>query len=223
MSDRYDDDAYEPDPRRHRDPRASRRQAQPPTSGEGVRILGSDDDADDDLDLDSGRRGADEPRYGDVPARPDPEVRPAARFPLPEDDDTDLWKDDDGPTWSASSQGAGGVGGGADEGSGEVDLPHWTEPATGEVPRILPDVEPTAQAEDDLDSWASMSGSTPRFRSEPGDWAEGDFASPESLKDDETAVGALADEPVFDDDADFDERVAERRRPRGRGRGRGQA
>ena len=222
MSDRYDDDSYEPDPRRHRDPRASRRQAQPPTSGEGVRILGSDDDAEDDFEFDAGRRGPDEPRYGDVPPRPDPDVRPAARFPLPEDDDTDLWADD-GPTWSASSQGTGGREGDAGEESGPVDLPHWTEPPTGEVPRILPDVEPAAAAEDDLDSWASMSGSTPRFRSEAGDWAEGDFASPESLKDDDVAVGALADEPVIDDDAEFDEQVAERRRARGRGRARGQA
>ena len=214
MSDRYDSDDYEPDPRRHRDPRASRRQAQPPTTGEGVRILGSDDDED---EFDTGRRGPDEPRYGDVPPRPDPEVRPAARFPLPEDEETDLWNDD-GPTWSASSQETGGRGGAGDEGSGEVDLPHWTEPPTGEVPRILPDVEPAAQAEDDLDSWASISGSTPRFRTEAGDWAEGDFASPESLKDDDTAVGALADEPVVDDDADFDEQVAERRRGRGRTR-----
>ncbi|HEX6311429.1 MAG TPA: phosphatidate cytidylyltransferase [Acidimicrobiia bacterium] len=210
MSDRYDpDDHYEPDPRRHRDPRASRRQAQPPTSGEGVRILGSEDDE----EPDDGRLAPDEPRYGDVPPRPDPDVRPAARFPLPEDDDFDAWGDEEGPTWSASSQGA--TDAGAEEGSGPVDLPHWTEPPTGEVPRIFADADREPVPDDDLDSWSSISGSTPRFRSEAGDWAEGDF--PGSLKDEDVAVGALADETLpVDEDAEFDERVAARRRGRGR-------
>jgi len=194
VSDRYDpDDSYDPDPRRHRDPRASRRKAQPPSAGEGIRILGAgDDDA------------------------PEPGGRPAARFPLPEEDlpagaEPDFWADDEGPTWSASSQGEV-----EDRKSGQVDLPHWTEPPTGEVPRILPDVDPVAGGEDEHDSWRSMSGGTPRYRSEAGDWAEGDFA--ESLKDDEVALGALAEGAVVDDDVDFDEQVAARRRGRG-GRG----
>jgi phosphatidate cytidylyltransferase len=63
-----------------------------------------------------------------------------------------------------------------------------------------------------------VSGSTPRYRSEAGDWAEGDFA--DDLKDDDVAVGALAEAPVVDDDTDYDEQVAARRRGRGR-RGRG--
>jgi phosphatidate cytidylyltransferase len=222
VSDRNDDDLYDPDPRRHRDPRASRRQARPPARGEGVRILGADD-ADDLPEGGSGRRGPDEPRYGDVPARPDPEVQPSARFPLPEDaipEDADAIPDeagafppvrDDGPTWSAQS---------GDEGpSGPVELPHWTEPPTGEVPRILPDVDPVGGGEDDLDSWASISGSTPRYRAEAGDWAEGDFAHTGSLKDDDMNVGALADDEPFDDDAEFDERVAARRRGRRGSRG----
>jgi phosphatidate cytidylyltransferase len=220
VSDRYDpDDIYEPDPRRHRDPRASRRQAQPPTSGEGVRILGSDEEE----ELSDVGRSSDDAPFGDFPSRSDAETRPAGRFALP-DDDTDLWSDDQGPTWSASSRGEvdpdADIGGRDEDRSGPVDLPHWTEPPTGEVPRILPESDVPAEEGDDLDSWASISGSTPRFRSEAGDWAEGDFASPDALKDDDVAVGALADDfPPVDDDADFDEQVAARRRGRGRGRG----
>jgi len=194
VSDRYDDDSYDPDPRSHRDPRASRRKAQPPASGEGIRILGGDD--------------ADDPD--------DREAGGTSRFPLPDeglpgDREPDFWGEDAGPTWSASSQGEVD-----DRGSGQVDLPHWTEPATGEVPRILPDVEPVAGGEDEGDSWRSMSGGTPRYRSEAGDWAEGDFA--EDLKDDGVALGALDEGQVVDEDAEFDERVAARRRGR-RGRG----
>ncbi|MGQ0804255.1 MAG: phosphatidate cytidylyltransferase [Actinomycetota bacterium] len=197
VSDRYDpDDSYDPDPRSHRDPRASRRKAQPPASGEGIRILGA----------------------GDDPADPE------SRFPLPEgglpgDREPDFWGEDEGPTWSASSQGEvddRGSGPADDRGSGRVDLPHWTEPATGEVPRILPDVDPVAGGEDETDSWRSMSGGTPRYRSEAGDWAEGDFA--DDLKDDAVALGALDEGQVVDEDVEFDERVAARRRGR-RGRG----
>ncbi len=214
MSDHYDDDPYDADPRRHRDPRAARRQARPPSRGEGVRILG--DDEPDEGPVSGGRREEGEPRYGDVPAPPDPDVRPSARFPLPEEDDltTDFpLERDQGPTWSAS-QGSGDD----DTGSGSVELPHWTDPPTGEVPRIRPDLDRVDDGEDDLDSWASISGSTPRYRTEAGDWAEGDFATPEALKDDEIAVGALADDPVIDDDEEFEERVAERRRGRRGGR-----
>lgn len=210
MSDRYDpDDFYEPDPRRHRDPRASRRQAQPPGAAEGVRIVGPDAD---EPEPGAGRHGFDEPDY-DEPPGPDAETRSATRFPLPEADD-DLW-DDDGPTWSATGQG----GRGDDERGAGVDLPHWTEPASGEVPRILPGDDPPERGDDDLDAWASMSGGAPRFRSQAGDWAEGDF--PESLKDDDVALGALAEDPEVDDDAEFHERVAARRRGRSGGRGRG--
>jgi len=65
------------------DDEAGPRPARPgPT--EGVRILGAKEAQ---AALDGGqvarRLGGDTPRFGDVPPRPDPSVRPAARFPLP--------------------------------------------------------------------------------------------------------------------------------------------
>jgi phosphatidate cytidylyltransferase len=200
VSDRYDpDDSYDPDPRRHRDPRAARRKTQPPATGEGIRILGGDD-----VD--------DEPVPGDR----------SARFPLPEDPlpEAEVWAEDEGPTWSASSQGEvdeRGSGPVDDRGSGPVDLPHWTEPPSGEIPRILPDADSADTGEDEFDSWRSTSGSTPRYRSDAGDWSEDDFA--DDLKDDEVALGALDEGQVIDEDVEFDEQVAARRRGRGGRRG----
>jgi phosphatidate cytidylyltransferase len=195
VSDRYDpDDSYDPDPRRHRDPRAARRKTQPPATGEGIRILGADDDVDDE------------------PVRAE---RSTARFPLPEDPlpEAEVWAEDEGPTWSASSQGEVD-----DRPSGPVDLPHWTEPPSGEIPRILPDADPADAGEDEFDSWRSTSGSTPRYRSEAGDWSEDDFA--DDLKD-EAPLGALDEGQVIDEDVEFDEQVAARRRGRGGRGGRG--
>jgi phosphatidate cytidylyltransferase len=112
-----------------------------------------------------------------------------------------------GPTWSASDE--------DEEPSGSVPLPHWTEPPTGQVPRILGD-EPAEPAADEEDPWASLGGGTPRFRTESDDWGESDFNP--ALKDETIAVGALA-EP----EDDFDEQVAARRRGRRGGRRRGSA
>src|SRR5439155_1402033 len=41
-------------------------------------------------------------------------------------------------------------------------MPHWTEPATGEVPRVFSSDEP----EDDLQAWTSFTSSQPRWRGE---------------------------------------------------------
>ncbi len=100
--------------------------------------------------------------------------------------------------------------------SGPVQLPHWTEPPTGEVPTVISGEQPATPPANDLDRWASASGQTPRYRVEDSDWAEGDFSSPELLKDDSLALGALSDRdaPVDDNDDDeaFEEQVAARRR-----------
>jgi phosphatidate cytidylyltransferase len=111
-----------------------------------------------------------------------------------------------GPTWSARDE--------DEEPSGSVPLPHWTEPPTGQVPRILGD-EPAESPANEEDPWASLGGGTPRFRTESDDWGESDFSNQE-LKDDTIAVGALA-EP----EDDFDEQVAARRRGRRGARRRG--
>jgi phosphatidate cytidylyltransferase len=98
--------------------------------------------------------------------------------------------------------------------SGPVQLPHWTEPPTGEVPTVISGEQPATPASDDLDHWKSASGQTPRYRVDDSDWAEGDFSSPELLKDDSLALGALRDRDTDtdDDDASFEEEVAARRR-----------
>ncbi len=223
MSDWRDDERGERDEREEQP-------APPPARREGVRILGAEE-AQTAIETGqaAGRLDNDTPRFGDVPARPEPPVRPAARFPLPSE-----WTDEpsqpepsampaSGATWSATSDGTS-----ADETdthidepveietSGQVELPHWTDPPTGEVPVILPEAEPVdITGEEDLDAWAPLTGNAPRFRSEAGDWSEGDFATPDALKDESTAVGALADH--VDDDEEFEERVAARRRDGGRG------
>jgi phosphatidate cytidylyltransferase len=101
------------------------------------------------------------------------------------------------------------------EASGPVRLPHWTEPPTGEVPTVVSGEQPATPPDDELDRWKSASGQSPRYRIEDSDWAEGDFSSPELLKDDSLALGALRDRDLQaddDDDEAFEAEVAARRR-----------
>src|SRR5262249_55291422 len=104
--------------------------------------------------------------------------------------------------------------------SGPVQLPHWTEPPTGEVPQVISGEHPRTSVGDDLDAWATSSGQTPRYRVEASDWAEADFSDPDMLRDDSAALGALSedDRPDEDDDEAFEEAVAARRRPGARRR-----
>jgi phosphatidate cytidylyltransferase len=84
-------------------------------------------------------------------------------------------------------------------------LPHWTEPATGEVPMIADDPG-------DEEVWAASN--QPRFRSDAGDWDDGDFRlGAEPLDDETTAMGALVDIPDIDEDEEFAAQVAARRAP----------
>ncbi len=108
---------------------------------------------------------------GAGPYAPDP-TTPAGRFALP----------DDAASWAAPTD-APVIGGPP---GGDVQLPHWADPPTGEVPQSLGG----GHAGDDLDSWSSLSG--PRFRVGDSDWAEEDFG--ELRKDNSTAIGALADD-----------------------------
>ena len=101
--------------------------------------------------------------------------------------------------------------------SGPARPPHWTEPPTGEVPTVVSGEQPATAPDEELDPWKSASGQSPRYRVEDSDWAEGDFASPEMLKDDSLALGALRDRDLpdaddGDDDDAFEAEVAARRR-----------
>lgn len=98
----------------------------------------------------------------------------------------------------------------SDEPGGEAPpLPHWTEPATGTVPAIFTDE--ADEVDDDLDAWATISGSQPRFRAEGSDWSEADFS--EDLSGEESTLGALSEDGPVDEEAEFAEALAERRKP----------
>jgi phosphatidate cytidylyltransferase len=89
-------------------------------------------------------------------------------------------------------------------------LPHWTEPATGQLPAAF--AGPDDDDDEDLSAWASFGGPT-RFRSEGSDWSEADFDELGEMGGEETTrLGALADAPPPDDDEAFAAQVAARRR-----------
>jgi phosphatidate cytidylyltransferase len=103
---------------------------------------------------------------------------------------------------------------GADERVAQSQLPHWTDPPTGQLPRIFAD-DPEPDADAEAEAWSQVP--PPRYRENSGDWADPDF-HPDELRKDDQPLGALADEPeAFDDDDDdaFLRQVQERR---GRGR-----
>lgn len=163
---------------------------QPPRlAGEGIRIIGAEEAASAlETGAAEGRRPADAPRFGDVPQPPPATLRPPAlRFPLEEDDGELVYGDTEGlagtrvePPPGSHPMIAAGAGGATPE------MPHWTEPATGEVPRILP-----GQEEPDPD--AAWSGFTraPRWRDSGQDWDEAEFGDASGLGDDEARLGAL--------------------------------
>ncbi|HET6665616.1 MAG TPA: hypothetical protein VFG94_15215, partial [Acidimicrobiales bacterium] len=150
---------------------------------EGVRLIGADEAAEA-LERDDTvrRRRGDEPRFGDRPTEPDSgDARPTIRFPLAS---------------GATPQGVAPQGAPDPRAAGD-DLPHWTDPPTGEVPRIFAaeDLD-----EEDSSSWAGFTSGQPRWRGEGPDRNESydDFSR---LADDETRIGALAsdDRPAADD------------------------
>ncbi len=152
-----------------RDERVSR------APGEGVRIIGAEEAQ---QALDSGevvrRRPEDAPRFGDRPARP-AGPRPEHRFPLPEDQEPEAI-----PRPPVTPPPV-------------ADLPHWTEPPTGEVPRIFADVAPEGEGtdeDDDFSAWSSLSRQ-PRWRDQASDWDETDFEDASVLADEDTRLGAL--------------------------------
>jgi phosphatidate cytidylyltransferase len=116
--------------------------------------------------------------------------RPSVRFPLPEDAEPPATP----PVVPPAPSG---------------DLPHWSEPPTGEVPRIL--LNDDDEEEDDLEAWAALRRQ-PRWR-EGNDWEEADFEDDELAVDESERLGALDDSrraPEFsfdddDDDEDFED------------------
>jgi phosphatidate cytidylyltransferase len=98
--------------------------------------------------------------------------------------------------------------------SGGADLPHWTDPPTGEVPRILADEGPAEEgAEDDLDAWRALGSRGIRWRDADDDWDDGTELA--DLADDSEPVGALdqnrsAESDIYSFDQDFERAEAAR-------------
>ena len=146
-----------------------------PDDPEGVRIIGAEEAAEalerDDV---AHRRSPDEPRPGDRPGGPPADApEPVLRFPL------------------SSSAG--------DESA--ADLPHWTEPPTGQQPAVggsIFDDEPESERD-----WGAFAAS-PRWRDERDEWSDEDDLS--AFGDDDTRVGALdTDRPDPEDFFTFDD------------------
>jgi phosphatidate cytidylyltransferase len=169
-------DPQNEDPTRGTDSEEQRPAEEPRTRTEGVRIIGADEAA---AALDSGqaagRRPEDAPRFGDVPEPPVVAgAPPAARFPLPDAMD---------PTEVPRPPLAGGPRSG--------DLPHWTEPPTGEVPAVLgggAEVD-----EDDLAAWQGLNRPGARWRDHPRDWDDAHFEDAADL------AGVAAEEEAYQD------------------------
>lgn len=176
--------------------------ATPRDPTEGVRIIGAAEAAE---AVERGevasRLPEERPRYGDRPSTTPPGARPALRFPLDADSDPadlirpavasrDLPGDDPSP-------------------SGTVQLPHWTDPPTGEVPAVLVGEDP-----EDLDAWSSFATASPtRWRGADDDWEDtGEYTA--ALSDDDP-IGALdeSDRPTDEDLFSFEgiEELATRR------------
>jgi phosphatidate cytidylyltransferase len=120
------------------------------------------------------------------------------------------WDFFDEPADHETEEPAGAAAGAAGDPS-TMSLPHWTEPATGEVPRILAGDPPPAppEADEELSAWSALS-TGPRWRDQPADWDEADF-SDTVLDDREARLGALRDQPEPEDDRDifaFDDAAA---------------
>jgi phosphatidate cytidylyltransferase len=87
--------------------------------------------------------------------------------------------------------------GAAADQSAEIELPHWTAPATGQVPKVL--IE--GRDSDDDDTWA-VYGQAPRWRDQSAGWeADEDYDDLSDLGEDLEPVGALVDRdrPAIDD------------------------
>lgn len=187
----------------------------PPTGDEGVRLITADEVAEIQRQPQAPPAAA---PPGPAAARPEP-VRPAAPRPAPEPATRPgatapvaagqpAPAGQSAPTAAQPTEGQGGVlrripapaaqpaSGDEPLPSGEVQLPHWTEPPTGEVPAVVAAEPPPSER------WASG----PRWRDEHDRWEdEGDLASDLAHEGGED-IGALsADRPTTGEMASFDD------------------
>jgi phosphatidate cytidylyltransferase len=171
------------------DERRSRDDEPKDPPSEGVRIIGAEEAAE---ALERGdvaqRRGDDQPRYGDRPASSGGDgPRPVLRFPLGSSSDP---RDIERPAVAPS-----------EPISEPVELPHWTEPPTGQVPQILGDADDAPASDDD---WTSFATSTPRWRDDASTFDDDtgfEDVAAWGDADDAVRLGALddRDRPTDDD------------------------
>jgi len=145
------------------------------------------------------RKRDDEPRLGDRPEVPPVALKPTIRFPLADGDDAaaidrprPMTSTPPNPPRLSSVSDATGQHPVISLGppTAEVELPHWSATAAGEVPRvILGD-----NADDDDQAWTSYAASGPRWRDQDADWDEASIAElAADLGDDEGInVGAMS-------------------------------
>lgn len=92
------------------------------------------------------------------------------------------------------------------EQTSNIDLPHWSEAPTGEVPEVI-------SAADPQDGWEALTGSQPRIRVDQREWNEVDYDPSLSLNDESLNVGALGSDhlDLTQEDLEFERDVAQKR------------
>lgn len=95
--------------------------------------------------------------------------------------------------------------------TGGTELPHWTDPPTGEVPRIL--IGEEEGDEDDLAAWQALGSRVTRWRDDADDWD--DMGEMSELASDVEPTGALDQSraehsDLYSFDEDFERVEAER-------------
>ena len=150
------------------------------------------------------RNDDDRPKYGDRPEAPDG-PRPSLRFPLADSADPTLIVRPRVSAVEPRDEEPGGQGAKAaapapssDEPllslptSGAVEMPHWTAPATGEVPKVI-----IGETDDDADEaarWSTFADQGPRWRDQQTDRTADDtgmFHLVEPTHEDDAPLGAL--------------------------------
>jgi phosphatidate cytidylyltransferase len=72
------------------------------------------------------------------------------------------------------------------------DMPHWTDPPTGQVPAVL---DRRSEEDGTETQWSAAGDTGPAWREHSHEWDDSSF-DPSLLADDETRVGALEETPV---------------------------
>jgi phosphatidate cytidylyltransferase len=187
----------------------------PPRRTEGVRIIGAEEAAEAVARGEAGtRRAPDQPGYGDRPDTVDADAddRPVLRFPSPitSRDPSSFGAvpivragdpPPEGPEEGEEPEQPEQRGLPLDEPTGEqiaappgddFEMPHYSEPPTGQVPRVV-----IADSDDAQESWSGLT--QPRWRDEGGSFEDDDFSD---LVDSGPRLGALGAEEFFGDELD---------------------